>query len=1854
MFVKTISPAFSILRKTTALFLSCSLGLLDSAGYASRSNQKPVTANRIQNSGNWQRISGYSESISLPSSLGKIEESFQGSSDKTLVYIQDAHDSLEAQENIAKLIHHFVKHYGVKTVFEEGGEGPVPTDPFFSFIKDPKIKEKISYFLMDKLRIGGAEYAHINRFHNLSFPHALSGNPNFRSPIETFGDDKKRVDFRLIGADNIKLHRANVAWYRKAAQDQKETREDLKILLHEMEKLADQYFPKELKEWMKINGRFEEQKISLPDYLKRTMDLHNSAGAGLKSAPANRIIYSRIALLLSAGHSQDKKILEKTKALDFKNLFAEMGLLENDLAEKFLKNERDRRIFDYYKMLNLLQRLNELKLTQAEYESLASAYRNAPLQSYTQNLAGFIARTTKKPAVLSKRWEKTLKPAVRFYEIAQEREKAIEKGLGEFLWNPEERISVLVFGGFHKNGILEICRKNSLSCVVVSPNIKTLQSKQREYYKQLMSAGSLPFEKTPPVLAKAVSPPRIFDIMKYEDFPFYLSSNLPPGIRKTLAGSLIRSEARLPSRRPGRKIRASKEEKGRQIKSNLSWIWKNPDMDPLKAEILKHWGKPGLIEVLLRLTPPPDNPDKKRIFTGAAGEILGASRIERNIIGAKVISFGFRAGPLGSQNEIDGLVFVNQDNASWIHPEQSLRLPNGLYLLEVKKDESLVRAINQALKTQVPLRIKAARWLAKKSGIPIQGIIVAAGSARIRPHQLETAQQPSGEMPVYIMTDRLSESGRFAYPVSPYPSETIDQLLQDQADPLTVIERYREDLNNLDPDAAATDFPDWAVLANYLNLRDGWSRFFEPALKWGVLKGRATPFEVAHLFQWYFTSSPHPDELNRRLLNVSQGKGRHQKAQAILEFLRLEQLHSAYQKEAHFLDSKAGSGRIIPGGLIEKKIADFFSAALWPAGTIPIEEKIPLEQRMKNWIQVLRSYYKELGVSDLEFDLQSTGREDEISGVRFTPEPGGKIKLFQIGAPAEAWESTLYTAVRKIVQEAVRGHKRPIAKTTKIILKKYSMNHEGHPFLVIEVQDNGRGFPKSFAKGKNQIGMPEIMQGRIDYLSEMGKKLQYRELQEIGSLVQEVGGTYQILTRRIEDTKESGTTFRILIPYRDPPPSSRSEVRAEEDAQSAWMPQSVLIVENDLPYARFYKKGIVDFWGLDPDTVLIVPTAEEAEELPEAMAFGLVLLDHDLDGEKQGRQILPVLRKKYPKAVIIFNSANADARALVRDEELADFVPPGKIMKTRKRIDLNSWLKDAAQMGLSRRSEARLPKDFERRAKEINLGFLEAEAYGNSPVLEKYRILIDQKKISTEEIVRLESHGLMPALAMFLLEEIWLDDIETMLRRKDAADQFKAKIGGLSPAPVLLRRFTSFFFYYVFPGRYTKLRPKLTRNKLIGPYQDFLKDKPDELLYWKKLIRSGRKRLRRSDDPLVGRVKEAIKPADITAPEEKGELAHFQELLRTGRPQEALEQFQNRPDIVEAYIYSITTSSIDPALSFRGNNIGYLKALEQMRLLYQAGLKEPALSFYQSRLGSILFLLELRFPLILEFDSGYLANLAKAGLNERIALIAWLQKAIELKADDKAEIHELEARDYRLAALRILKRELNKTQRHKSEYQSLIEILRQAEAPGAENRSEARENPVEAGKAQRLKGVKVNPGTFELLTRVFRFNPRKILAALFMDSSDLINLPRDQKEELLKVLFLHRSEVRFIIPNSQSGLPLDPLLQAIVALNNTIETPLPAAIAYKRYGRPGFAVHLLNAGEGGDFSKEARPGDAGRIKFFRLKKELGAIAAALLYAINGTRLPGVIEKEGIAESTPPLLAFLRQEYLSRYVFAVHA
>ena len=71
--------------------------------------------------------------ITVPESLGTIEDFFEGRGSETVILIQDAHAIPDAQRSISALIQHFQKVYGVRLVALEGASGALDTQIFKSF-----------------------------------------------------------------------------------------------------------------------------------------------------------------------------------------------------------------------------------------------------------------------------------------------------------------------------------------------------------------------------------------------------------------------------------------------------------------------------------------------------------------------------------------------------------------------------------------------------------------------------------------------------------------------------------------------------------------------------------------------------------------------------------------------------------------------------------------------------------------------------------------------------------------------------------------------------------------------------------------------------------------------------------------------------------------------------------------------------------------------------------------------------------------------------------------------------------------------------------------------------------------------------------------------------------------------------------------------------------------------------------------------------------------------------------------------------------------------------------------------------------------------------------------------------------------------------------------------------------------------------------------------------------------------------------------------------------------------------------------------------------------------------------------
>ncbi len=440
---------------------------------------------------------------------GRVEETYQSAdAAKKIIFIQDAHDSLEAQLNTARIISQLIRKSGVKTVYEEGYEGQVPTEDYFGFIRDKQLKKKAAFYLMDHLRLGGAEFLHVL-------------NPQA---------------FDLIGADNFKLHHENIRRYGESKKIEPVIQDELRQIDAEYQKIMNINYPRAVSEWLKEWQRAQDGQLSFDQYCLRLAKKMRAAFPGKNPFES----YPQFAALLSLLESPQSNVKRNIQPAV---LFAEIKSSERDFVARQLASETDRRIFTNYQLLQSIKKVAALKAAPEEFEWVsryvfasepAAQPASIALSGFSQRAAADAASVLKKPVVYLAAWEKLIDPAMEFYLTAEKRDAKLARILES---NPSSAPQVLVYGGFHRKRICELLRRLGYSYSVVTPSIKNVSPKHQKIYETLMTARRLPGE--PLGFAHSGSRPEpIFDFPRNEVRDF-LTQVLP-----ALRGETRRSKMR--------------------------------------------------------------------------------------------------------------------------------------------------------------------------------------------------------------------------------------------------------------------------------------------------------------------------------------------------------------------------------------------------------------------------------------------------------------------------------------------------------------------------------------------------------------------------------------------------------------------------------------------------------------------------------------------------------------------------------------------------------------------------------------------------------------------------------------------------------------------------------------------------------------------------------------------------------------------------------------------------------------------------------------------------------------------------------------------------------------------------------------------------------------------------------------------------------------------------------------------------------------------------------------------------------------------------------------------------------------
>ncbi|MBN1493491.1 MAG: hypothetical protein JW938_05030 [Candidatus Omnitrophica bacterium] len=452
-------------------------------------------------------------SIIVPDKLGKVKERYVGQTESVVVHIQDAHASVEAQQNIAHIIEFMIRKDDLNVVGTEGATGPVNMDYYRGLPFKDVVKDTAFTFVKDGFFTGG-EYALIVSSKAFDFNGIEDEEimfTNYRAYLEAVNmrEDALR-EFAAIDAAVLTL-------------EQNSANEDLKAFLGVYENYEDKIL-----DFIDYSGevitKAQELEIQLLDYVQLSQYVEyveKKDAIDLDKLETEKEELLGIFEKRAGELDEDPHYIKLQKALSGENkLFTgkEMEELIIAVARKFsvpeeqyanlktnVEVERRFQLFNIGELLReadeltyvvldkLAQNSNEKKLLEIRravkgilkmisLEALKhdTLYFNAHRATYDINswyafLEGE-AQKIGKDLELQKGlvdYTRLFDACGTYYEAAMERDIVLAKNMVKLMNEKGVSISAMICGGYHTQGITETLREMGQSYVVIMPRITT-------------------------------------------------------------------------------------------------------------------------------------------------------------------------------------------------------------------------------------------------------------------------------------------------------------------------------------------------------------------------------------------------------------------------------------------------------------------------------------------------------------------------------------------------------------------------------------------------------------------------------------------------------------------------------------------------------------------------------------------------------------------------------------------------------------------------------------------------------------------------------------------------------------------------------------------------------------------------------------------------------------------------------------------------------------------------------------------------------------------------------------------------------------------------------------------------------------------------------------------------------------------------------------------------------------------------------------------------------------------------------------------------------------------------------------
>ncbi|MBF0254798.1 MAG: hypothetical protein HQL11_06735, partial [Candidatus Omnitrophica bacterium] len=484
------------------------------------------------------------DELKLPETVARIGEVYETpdsarNAERTIFLIQDAHTNASGQMNLARALDGILDHKrGIQSVFVEGGSG----DSSLSFIRKYGSRAKRAAAAMPYLRRGelhGEEYLDITSDRDFSvwgveemrlyrrsldlyrrIARERDGLKPYLAKIRSTLSllKQKFLNPRLLEFDRqsalaasgetglaqycarlldeaVELGLAADRWVhlnQLAGIEKRESRIDFAAASREREEA--------------VLVLSDEDRAELAAPSGDALHPARLAGEGPAELKAYFAVLKEKLWKASAQYgSADEEFSDKwpelfrymeylqdVSRIDFAQVLREQKELEQVILNRLARDGDEIRLILAGRRLEVLGRLLDLELTPEEFDAL----RAAPAEYSVRTLTGFLNRKIleaashyEKTLFLEDGFDAAVRRAVRFYEIAQLRDRHFLNAMFARMDSRSENQAALITGGFHTPHLKALLRARGISYVSVTPQV--LHETDHARYERLLLGRSV-------------------------------------------------------------------------------------------------------------------------------------------------------------------------------------------------------------------------------------------------------------------------------------------------------------------------------------------------------------------------------------------------------------------------------------------------------------------------------------------------------------------------------------------------------------------------------------------------------------------------------------------------------------------------------------------------------------------------------------------------------------------------------------------------------------------------------------------------------------------------------------------------------------------------------------------------------------------------------------------------------------------------------------------------------------------------------------------------------------------------------------------------------------------------------------------------------------------------------------------------------------------------------------------------------------------------------------------------------------------------------------------------------------------